>query len=90
MISQLILPKQSLPPGYIVKPLYREDIFTLPAAPGLELLIIVCFSTTAARAGCPYFPGGFPVQLFPVVIMPTGSTGHLILPFYSQRYSVDA
>ena len=73
-------PKQSLPPGgFVTKPLYHEDIFALPAAPGLELLVIIRFRAPAVRAGCPYFSRRLFIQLLPVFVVPAGSYRHCIL-----------
>ena len=75
----LLLPEgeQALPPGQaITKTLYHKNMFTLPAAPGLVLLVIVRLGTAATRAGSSYLVCGLFINIFPVSVIPPGTNRH--------------
>ncbi len=73
-------PKQALPPGgFITKPLYHEDILTLATAPGMKLLVIICFRAATMRTGGAYFPRCLFIKPLPVFITPLRSDRHYIL-----------
>ena len=69
--------EQALPPGHsVIQALYHEGEFTLPAAPCLELLVIICLGAATARTGGSYLPRCILIHLLPVIVVPTRATGH--------------
>ena len=69
--------EQALPPGHgVLKPFYHEGMFTLPAAPDLELLVVIRLGAATAGTGGSYLPRCILVHLLPVIVVPPRSTGH--------------
>ncbi len=54
-------------------------MFTLATAPGMKLLVIICFRAATMRTGGAYFSRRLLIQAFPVFITPLRSNGHYIL-----------
>jgi hypothetical protein len=88
--NRLLFPEseQSPPPGdFITKPPYHKDIFTLPAAPGPELLVIIGAGTTAARAGSAYLLRCILINISPVSVIPPRPSGHFNLLTMLQNHA---
>lgn len=85
--GQLVfLAQQAFPPGgFFSQASDDEGVLTFAALPGLELFVVVGTGTAATGAGASYFSGCLFIEVFPVIVVPTGTKGHNGL--LSQGYS---
>ena len=88
-VWQLVfLAQQAFPPGgFFPQASDDEGVLTFAALPSLELFVVISPGTAATGAGASYFSGCLFIEVFPVIVVPTGTKGHSGLPRVRFHYS---